>query len=269
MEMGDRKTIEIINGSGSYDYEVDNYEIVTVSINKNIVTIMALNPGDATITLTDMQSGMIARITVSVSIAPVAVDLGLSVKWASCNVGAKSQEDAGNYYSWGETETKNEYWWGTYKYCNGSSDKLTKYCNNSEFGNDGFTDSKTILDPEDDIAHVKWGGNWRMPTIDEIKDLLNKCTWTWTEQNGVNGYLVTSNVEGYEGNSIFIPVTGYRRGKEINNEHYAYYWTSSLYINSPEYAFDLPLGEDYFNWNCGYRYAGLAIRPVMSSVELP
>jgi uncharacterized protein YjdB len=269
MEMGDRKTIEIINGSGSYDYEVDNYEIVTVSINKNIVTIMALNPGDATITLTDMQSGMIARITVSVSIAPVAVDLGLSVKWASCNVGAKSQEDAGNYYSWGETETKNEYWWGTYKYCNGSSDKLTKYCNNSEFGNDGYTDRKTILDPEDDIARVKWGGNWRMPTVDEVKDLLNKCTWTWTEQNGVNGYLITSNVEGYEGNSIFIPVTGYRRGNEINNEHYAYYWTSSLYINSPEYAFDLPFGENSHNWNCGYRYAGLAIRPVMSSVELP
>lgn len=260
------ESIAIKSGSGNYTYEVDNDAIVTVSINKDIVTIKAMNAGDAIITVTDLQNGKIARIIVSVAATPVAVDLGLSVKWASCNVGAKNQEDVGYYYSWGETETKNEYWWSTYKYCNGSSDKLTKYCNNSEYGNDGFTDSLTILDPEDDIAHVKWGGNWRMPTIDEIKELLDNCTWNWTEQNGVEGYIVTSKIKGCEGNSIFIPVTGYRRGDEIKNENYAYYWTSSHYTRSPEYAYNLPFGENSHNWNCGYRYAGCPIRPVESNI---
>ena len=260
------ESIAIKSGSGNYTYEVDNDAIVTVSINKDIVTIKAMNAGDAIITLTDIQSGKIARIIVSVEATPVAVDLGLSVKWASCNIGAKNQEDTGYYYSWGETETKNEYWWSTYKYYNGSSDKLTKYCNNSEYGYDGFTDSNTILDPEDDIAHVKWGGNWRMPTIDEIKELLDNCTWDWTEQNGVEGYIVTSKIKGCEGNSIFIPVTGYRRGNEIKNDDYAYYWTSSLYTNNPEYAYNLPFGENSHNWNCGYRYAGCPIRPVESNI---
>ena len=90
-----------------------------------------------------------------------AVDLGLSVKWASCNVGATTPEDCGDYYAWGEIEEKENYDWSTYKWCNGSYDTQTKYCTNSSYGT---VDNKTTLDLEDDVAHVKWGGSWRMPT---------------------------------------------------------------------------------------------------------
>ena len=109
------------------------------------------------------------------------VDLGLSVKWATCNVGADRPEDAGDLYSWGETETKRSPL--TYKFSDGQGG-LTKY--------DG-TDGKSVLDPEDDVAHVKWGGTWRMPTSDEISELIENCTWTWASVNGEIGFLITSN----------------------------------------------------------------------------
>lgn len=95
------------------------------------------------------------------------VNLGLpsGLKWASCNVGAEKPEDYGNRYAWGEVLPKEDYSWETYKYANGAFDKLlTKYCNNASYGDNGFTDNKTTLEPEDDAAHVNWGGSWRMPT---------------------------------------------------------------------------------------------------------
>ena len=114
------------------------------------------------------------------------VDLGLSVKWATRNVGAAGPEGIGGYYSWGETETKRSPL--TYKFSDGQGG-LTKY--------DG-TDGKSVLDPEDDVAHVKWGGTWRMPTSDEISELIENCTWTWASVNGEIGFLITSSGEvGY------------------------------------------------------------------------
>ena len=129
-----------------------------------------------------------------------AIDLGLpsGIKWASYNVGATVPEEYGGYYAWGETEEKSNYEWSTYKYCNGSYTSLTKYCTSSSYGT---VDNKTILEPEDDVAHVKWGGSWRMSTLDEIKELDNNGTWTWSTLNGVNGYRVT----GPNGNSIIPP----------------------------------------------------------------
>ena len=103
--------------------------------------------------------------------AAQAVDLGLSVKWANINVGAESPEDYGNYYAWGETSTKETYNWSTYFDTNDGGNTFTKY--NNEGG-------KTVLDPEDDAAHVNWGGSWRMPTQAEWWELINCCTWTWT-----------------------------------------------------------------------------------------
>ena len=113
---------------------------------------------------------------------PEYVDLGLSVKWATFNVGATSPEDYGDYFAWGETETKEEYTWENYKWCNGTVYKITKY---------NATDGKTILEPEDDVAQVLWGGNWRMPTIEEQTELREQCIWTWTSINGIWCYLVT------------------------------------------------------------------------------
>ena len=185
------------------------------------------------------------------------VDLGLSVKWATCNVGASKPEDYGGYYAWGETEEKDDYSWSTYKWCNGSYDTQTKYCTNSSYGT---VDNKTVLDPEDDVAHVKWGGTWRMPTLDEQKELLNNCTWSWTTQNGVNGYKVT----GPNGNSIFLPAAGYRYGSEVYHRgSYGLCWSSSLYSGNSLSACDLFFGSGSHDWFSSYRRSsGLSVRPV-------
>ena len=149
------------------------------------------------------------------------VDLGFSsgIKWATCNVGANSPEEYGEYFAWGEITTKKNYNWGTYKYCNGSSSTLTKYCTNSNYG---IVDDKTILDLEDDVASVRMGGEWRMPTRIEQEELLNNCTWEWTEENGVDGYRVTSHINS---NSIFLPAAGYHNANRIKNGNY---WSSSV-----------------------------------------
>ncbi|MBQ8257591.1 MAG: hypothetical protein IJY98_06745 [Bacteroidaceae bacterium] len=186
-----------------------------------------------------------------------AIDLGLSVKWASCNVGATAPEEYGGYYAWGETEEKSNYSWSTYKYCNGTYDSMTKYCTNSSYGT---VDNKTTLEPEDDVATVKWGGNWRMPTEAELDELLNKCTWTWTTLNGVKGYRVT----GPNGNSIFLPAAGCRDGSGVFNQGSSgYYWSSSLPSSGSISACFLSFGSSYFDWDIGFsRCLGLTVRPV-------
>ncbi len=185
----------------------------------------------------------------------VAVDLGLSVKWATFNVGATKPEEYGNYYAWGETEPKTTYNWSTYKWCNGSSSSPTKYNANSSYGT---VDNKTVLDPEDDVAHVKWGGSWRMPTKAEGDELINSCTWTWyssgnTEFNGVAGYKVTSNKSGYTDRFIFLPAAG---------DRYGHYWSSSLYAGGPDDAFGLSFGSGYVRWYDSGRAGGFSVRPV-------
>ena len=186
-----------------------------------------------------------------------AIDLGLSVKWASCNVGADSPEEYGDYYAWGETEEKNNYDWSTYKW--GSNDYLTKYCFDPLYG---VFDNKNYLEPEDDVAHVKRGDGWRMPTAGESFELAKKCIWLWISVNGVNGYLVT----GPNGNSIFLPAAGYRYGTELRGEGtYGYYWTSSLYDMYPGYAWYHYGAADYYEYHLDHyisRVYGLTVRPV-------
>ena len=187
------------------------------------------------------------------------VDLGLSVKWATCNVGAATPEEYGDYFAWGEVEPKTTYNWSTYKYCKGTNKTITKYCNNSTLGNDGFTDDKIILDLEDDAAYVNWGGSWRMPTEAEQQALVNNCTWTWTTQNGVNGYKVT----GPNGNSIFLPAAGY-----IDDTSPSYvgergdFWASSLSLNSPRNAYNVFFRSNVVNVTYSYRNYGRSVRPV-------
>ena len=182
-----------------------------------------------------------------------AVDLGLSVKWATFNVGATKPEEYGGYYAWGETEEKEDYSLSTYKWCNGSYDTMTKYCTNSSYGT---VDNKTVLDLEDDVAHVKWGGDWRMPTKAELDELCNNCTWEWTALNGVNGYKVT----GPNGNNIFLPAAGYRYGTYVYYRgNSGYYWSGSL---SSGYACGLNFSDGSFDWNYYDRCFGLFVRPV-------
>ena len=192
------------------------------------------------------------------------VDLGLSVKWATCNVGAQTPEDYGDYYAWGETEPKDFYFWDTYKYCDGTYNSLTKYTDGA-YGKDGFSDNKSVLDPEDDVAHVKWGGNWRIPTKDELEELRTKCTWTSTTLNGVKGYSVTSNVDGYTDRSIFLPATGMRiRQWTLSTDTIGRFWGNSIEIDDDS---DEAVYLD-FNFSRGpgrfsiIRCLGQCVRPV-------
>ena len=186
------------------------------------------------------------------------VDLGLSVKWATCNVGASSPEDYGGYYAWGETEEKDNYAWSTYKWCKGSADTMTKYCTS--------VDNDTVLDRADDVAHVKWGGSWRMPTHAEQDELREKCTWTWITYKGVDGYKVT----GPNGNSIFLPAAGYRHGTGVHSRGgYGYCWSSSLSSGSSDYASYLILNSGYHYWFYNSRYSGFSVRPVCDGTSTP
>lgn len=185
-----------------------------------------------------------------------AIDLGLSVKWASFNVGATTPEEYGGYYAWGETEEKSAYTQNTYKWYNGSESSIKKYF---------YGDDKTVLDLEDDVAYVKWGGKWRMPTWDEFQELLDKCTWVWTVQNGVNGYIVSAT----NGNSIFFPAAGINYDEDYEwrpRNEFGYYWSSTNYVN--EYgSFDrqavvLEISNTHADVQLVNRVFGLPVRPV-------
>ena len=190
------------------------------------------------------------------------VNLGLpsGIRWASCNVGANAPEDYGDYYGWGETTTKEDYSWATYKHANGAYNKLTKYCTSAGFGDNGFTDDKTTIEPEDDAATANWGEEWHIPTYAEWKELRTQCTWTWTTQNGVNGYQVTSTTNG---NSIFLPAAGYRYGTGLDlADSYGLYWSSSLSTDGPSGAWYLRFASDFQRRYGSNRYSGFSVRPV-------
>ncbi len=190
------------------------------------------------------------------------VDLGLpsGTKWATTNVGATSPEGYGNYYAWGETSTKSTYNWSTYKWCRGSSSSMTKYCTSSSYGT---VDNKTTLDLSDDAAYINWGSSWRMPTKAEQDELRNTSytTWTWTTQNGVNGYKVTSKTNG---NSIFLPAAGYRLDSSLGNAgSNGNYWSSSLGTSYSIYAYVLYFGSSNVGRGNDGRNYGQSVRAVL------
>lgn len=193
------------------------------------------------------------------------VDLGLpsGTLWATCNVGANAPEEYGNYFAWGETVPKNNYDWSSYRWCYDSDSTMTKYCTNCSYGYNGFTDGKAELDPEDDAAYVNWGSQWRMPTAEQRKELGELCSWTWTTRNGVKGRLVT----GPNGNSIFIPASGYRLNEslEVAGEHGGF-WSRTLHADNSRYAYILNFQELSVFWsNSSLRFAGRTVRAVRVS----
>ncbi len=193
------------------------------------------------------------------------VDLGLpsGTLWATCNVGANTPEDYGDYFAWGETTPKDHYDWSTYQYCMGSQNTLTKYCNNSNYGYNGFTDNLTTLLPEDDAATANWGSGWRMPTKEEWQELLNNTTVTWTTQNGVSGRLFTAS----NGNSLFLPAAGTHGAPGFNNLHYvgisADYWSRSIHSNQID-AWGHYFSSDYCHVDHDNRKYGHSVRAVCS-----
>ena len=268
---GNSSTVEITSGSGEYGVTNLNNSIARGSLQGTTVTIDGVAVGnDAKIVVTDMQTGQQIIITVSVTASSgtetpgEAVDLGLpsGLKWASMNVGATSPEDYGDYFSWGEVtpQSDNAYSWDSYKWCNGSSRTLTKYCNNSSYGNDGYTDTKTVLDAEDDAAHANWGGDWRMPTLADFQELIDNTTSEWTTQNGVKGRKFTSNTNG---KSIFLPAAGYRRngGLDYTGSN-GYYWSSTLDKSDPYDARGLYFDSGHVYTSYGNRDRGHGVRPV-------
>ena len=195
------------------------------------------------------------------------VDLGLSVKWATCNIGANSPEEYGDYFAWGEIAPKEEYSWSTYKWCNGSETTLTKYCTDGRYG---IVDNKTQLELSDDAAYANWGNGWRMPTKAELTELHEQCTWTWTKENGVTGYKVTSKKSGYTNKSIFFPLAGYREDWSLTLAGgIGYYWASSLSTDSPVGASLLFCYEPGVGVEDGtMRYYGLSVRPVYGEYKV-
>lgn len=189
------------------------------------------------------------------------IDLGLSVRWATCNVGAKKPEDYGYYFAWGEVKPKTTYNWETYKYCDGSSTSLTKYCGEYYYGKNGFMDVKSVLDPEDDAAHVNMKGKWRIPTEEEWQELIRFCDCEVTMQNRVSGCKLTSTVEGYTDRSIFLPAAGYN--KEVNVGLEGYYWSNSCCYDDDAIYYSINLDrEEIIYRNTKDKAFGLSVRPV-------
>lgn len=240
-----------------YTWRSGNEMIATVSPT-GVVT--AVSSGTTWILAESFDPNKQVECTVTVTYSvPEAVDLGLSVQWASFNLGAATPEGGGSLYSWGESMPKFNYMWNQYQLARGYSTGLTKYCTDTNYGYDGFTDDKTELDPEDDAATVNLGGKWRMPTNDEMSELLNDCSWAWTTRNSMNGYLVT----GSNGNSIFLPAAGYRYSStNYDIGEVGAYWTSSLYTNNPSYALFLYFEESVKQASATGRYYGFSVRPV-------
>ena len=164
------------------------------------------------------------------------VDLGLSVMWATCNIGASSPSDYGDYFAWGEAETKSIY----------TQDNSATY-NKSSY---------TFLD----AASAQWGSAWRMPTMAECQELIDNCIWRWTTVGGHKGYKVTSKKNG---NSIFVPAAGLRNDTQLNYaDEWGYYWSSSPYESDSYYAYYLSISSGYYSVYWDLRYLGLSIRPV-------
>lgn len=247
--------------------------IATVDNNGKVT---AIKDGIVAVTAKASDKKSICSVTVKkVTVPDGAVDLGVVITradgstyrlfWAECNLGANNPEEFGYYYAWGETEIKNEYNWSTYKWYNSENGRISKYCTKSDkWDGAGEPDAKTILDPEDDAAHVCLGGKWRIPTNEEWQALKNNTNRVWTESNGIYGYMLTSKING---NSIFLPASGsYNNNSLENTGIFGCYWSSSLSGTAGHpyraWALYISKGTTNFSMTDPLRFPGYSIRPV-------
>ena len=189
------------------------------------------------------------------------VNLGLSVKWAKCNLGAKTETDYGDYFMWGSTRpnTSDECTWTNTPFNNGSSSYNSTYFKSVK----DTVCPNGILAKEYDAAAQIMGGDWRMPTKAEIQELLDNTDKLWTTINGVNGYKFTSKKEGYQNNSIFIPAAGYCNYGSVHSVgNISYFWSSSLFTSYANYAWYLGFDSDGYSMYYDYRYVGQSVRGV-------
>ncbi len=249
----------------SVTWSSNNTAVATVS-SSGIVT--AQKTGTAIITVMTNEGGKTATCSITVQANQQTIDghpyveMGDGLKWATCNVGASSPGEYGDYFSWGETFAKDNYDWSTYKY-GSSSTTLTKYVISSYYGT---VDNKTTIEADDDAATSSWSRSWRMPTDEEWDWLRINCSWRWTYDyngTGVGGYIVISNVLRYEGHFIFLPAAGTIIG---TTHHHAdtdgFYWSSSLGTGRSDYSRRISFGSYFVYGDYGSRDAGYTVRPV-------
>ena len=263
LDKGNSATIVITSGYGSYTVSSNDTNIADATLSGSTVIITGKNGGTTVVKVIDTISGNIEEISVTVNDDtpisypacpdgnhPHLIDLGLpsGTKWACCNVGATKPEEYGGYYAWGETEEKSYYDWSTYIHYDGSSET----CHN--LGSD-------ISGTEYDVAHVKWGSKWCMPTLDDIKELINNCTYEWTTLNGVNGMKFTSKSNS---GSIFLSAAGYRWIGNLGFAgEYGDYWSSTQDPDGSYSAYYLGFGSGGALWGSLYRCSGQGVRPVV------
>ena len=274
-----------VNGDGSVTMSdanaVVNYFLATTKPSDFNKAAGDVN-GDGSITMSD--ANMIVNMFLSGNTGDPAngheyVDLGISVKWATCNVGADNPWDYGDYFAWGDTEPKSDYSWSTYKWWVDSYDDIqTKY---------NADDKKKTLDPDDDAATANWHGAWRMPTYEEQKALRDSCYWEWAtnyNEKGVLGFIVykvksdedmgkkkgegndieTEATYSFSDTHIFLPATGYRYGTTLGfTGTCGHYWSASLVEGDPRNAWFLYFGMDDVRDFRNSRYLGRSVRPVL------
>lgn len=235
-----------------------NTKIATVDIAGQV---KGLTSGTVTITATTMDGSMLsASSVITVDHATInghqGVDLGLpsGLLWATMNVGATNVEDYGNFFSWGETESKGDYDWPGYSYCDGTINEMTKYVTKAKYGS---VDNKTVLDPLDDAASLNWRGTWRMPTHEEQQELMEYCVFEPMKVNNINGCKVT----GPNGEFVFLPYSGSFGGTKYFEEGlHSFTWSRSLNEDENIRGYSLIFPKDFESEN--YRAYGRPIRGV-------
>lgn len=264
MSIGDEKSVNITSGSGNYSIQSSDDNVVVATIEGNSVKVTAVGDGTATVTVTDIKSGQTVSIAIRVNVGtttcpddhhPHMIDLGLpsGTKWACCNVGAVIPEGYGGYYAYGETEEKEVYDLYNYQFM--------------VYDDEGYIDFQppSPLGLDNDVASVKWGGKWRMPTFGQIGELLDNCDYEWGAIDGVNGAKFTSKTNG---GSIFMPAAGEREGMELLGlGNFGNYWFAGVCNQADESAyFDISRGGTGWPWNDDMRPEvwayGYSVRPV-------
>lgn len=258
----DKKTLTpvFVPSSATYrnvSWSSSNSEVVSVSQTGELI---ANNVGIADISVITEDGG--CEAVCQVEVLP-AIDLGLSVCWATYNVGGSKQEDYGNYYAWGEVSTKSSYLVSNYKWISYVSETdmaLLKYNNKSNWG---IVDNKYELDLSDDAAYVNKGNRWRTPSSAEWQELINNCNWVWKTIGGHAGYLVTSKKEGFTSKSIFIPAAGGYDSILRDTGTTCHYWANNIYTPLMTYCFGADISTITILHNYG-QFLGFSVRAVLN-----
>ena len=185
------------------------------------------------------------------------VDLGLpsGTLWATCNIGANTPENNGNYFAWGEVQHKDYYWWDSYLYCNSAATQLTKYCTHPDFGFNGYIDTLFLMDLCDDAANVNCGDGWMIPNYDDWNELLYNCKQSWTYKG--------LELMGPSGNSVFFPFSGYIYKSDCRMVgKCGYYWSNMIETKAPNNAWCFRFCSDFWEMRYEARFFGMSIRPI-------